>query len=393
MKSTTSARYGLPALALAYFTLGTGSLAVIGLLGPLAVQFGVSQAEIASLVTVFALTFAVAAPLVQVTLGTLPKRTLLNAGLAVLAVGSLASVLAPSFAWAIAARVLMAMGAACVGPVASSLGAGLVQPHEQTKALATVFGGMTMATVVGVPLSAWVGSILSWQAVFYAVAILAALCAITIHWLIEDTVAGQRIPLRAFIGVFQRASTGWAVGVTLFQMAAQFATYALISLLLQERFNATSAVVSLALMIFGVGGIGGNWVAGRIGDRFPTESVLWVSQVGLMVVFLALASVSERHEIALLLLASWAVFAMLFQAPQQKRLIALAPDMRGLLLAMNASALYLGMSLGSLVARQTHSLWGSAALPLASMALLTGAMLALRISSISADREAKRPSA
>ena len=125
-------------------------------------------------------------------------------------------------------------------------------------------------------------------------------------------------------------------------------------------------MVSLALPIFGVGGIGGNWVAGRIGDRFAPDSVLWASLAGLMVVFLALAAVSARYEIALLLLAAWAAFAMLFQAPQQKRLIELAPELRGHLLAMNASALYLGMSVGSLVASHTHGRWGAAALPLIS---------------------------
>ncbi len=382
-------RKGLLALSAAYFVLGTGSLAVIGLLDPMARHFHVSQAGIAQLVTVFALTFAVSAPMLQMLLGQLPRRMLLIAGLLLMAAGSLGSAFAPSFAWAVAARVVMAVGAAAVGPVASALGASLVPQQEQTKALATVFGGMTVATVIGVPLSSWIGQAMSWQAVFELLTLTALACVAAAAMLIRDGSAGQRVSIRALAQVFERATTAWGVAVTLFQMAAQFATYALISLLLKEQFGASSATVSLGLLVFGVGGIAGNAIAGRIGDRFATDRVIWASIAGLLVVFLMLAFAPAHPFTALALLAAWAVVAMLFQAPQQKRLISLAPQWRGLLLAVNASALYLGMSVGSFAASHVYSAWGASGLPVASAALVGLSALAFVLSQLSAKREGR----
>ena len=117
---------GLWSLSLAYFTMGTSSIAVVGLVHPIAAVLGVSKPDVAVLITVFAITFALAAPLLQVAAGSLPRRTLLLCGLVVLGTGCLLSALAPTYAGVVAARVLMALGAAAVGPVASGLGAGLV---------------------------------------------------------------------------------------------------------------------------------------------------------------------------------------------------------------------------------------------------------------------------
>ena len=142
------------ALALAYFTMGTSSIAVVGLVSNMAADLRVSKPDVAVLITVFAITFALAAPLLQVAAGSLARRTLLLGGLVVMAAGCALSALAPTYGGVVAARVLMALGAAAVGPVASSLGAGLVPPERQGQALAVVFGGMTLASVLGLPFTA-----------------------------------------------------------------------------------------------------------------------------------------------------------------------------------------------------------------------------------------------
>ncbi len=154
---------GLWSLSMAYFVMGTSSIAVVGLVNNMAADLQVSKPDVAVLITVFALTFALAAPLLQVAAGSLPRRSLLLGGLVVMASGCLLSALAPSYGGVVAARVLMALGAAAVGPVASGLGAGLVPPERQGHALAVVFGGMTLASVLGLPLTAWLGAQLGWR--------------------------------------------------------------------------------------------------------------------------------------------------------------------------------------------------------------------------------------
>jgi len=362
-------RLGLLALAAAYFTLGVGSLAVIGLLDPMAQRFGVARADVAQLVTVFALTFAVAAPLLQMVLGRVARRHLLLLGLAALAAGALGTAWAPSIAWVLAARLLMALGAALIGPTASALGASLVPAAAQGRALATVFAGMSVATVLGVPLAAWVGHLADWRSVFVLLAALAGLCASGVALWVEEGELRAPVDARSFLQILNTPASAWAVLVTLLQMAAQFASYALIAALLHERFGATAAYVSFALLVFGVGGIGGNTLAARLGDRFAPEALLRLAIGGLALVFLLLAVLPLGALGASVLLALWAVLGMFFQAPQQKRLISLAPELRSLVLALNASALYLGMSLGAFLGARSYAGLGAESLCFLSFAI------------------------
>ncbi len=380
-------RAALLALSAAYFVFGTGSLAVIGLIEPMARQWQISRTAVAQLVTVFALAFALLAPVVQVAAARLPRRQLIVAGLLTLALGLLGTAMSPDLGMALACRVLTALGAAAVGPVASSLAASLVPPQRQAQALATVFAGMSTATVVGVPLAAWLGQALSWQGVFVVLAVAAALCAGAVRaWVTEGPPAVPVQP-RDLLGMLGRPASGWAFGATLTQMAAQFATYGLVALLLRQRFGASPAQVSTALMVFGVGGVAANALVARLGDRLPASRLIAASLAGLAAVFAALQAGGDHLALAFTLLAAWALLGTLFMVPQQKRLIALAPAQRGLLLAVNASALYLGMSLGTAIGAAAHDLFGLDALPLASLALVGFAALSHGLSVRAARRE------
>jgi DHA1 family inner membrane transport protein len=104
-----------------------------------------------------------------------------------------------------------------------------------------------------------------------------------------------------------------------------------------------------------------------------TDRLLWTSIAGLFLAFVALAAAAPASTaLATSLMVIWALVAMLFQAPQQKRLIGLAPQWRGLVLAMNASALYLGMSLGTVAGTQAYRAWG-----LDSLAVLSATITVL----------------
>lgn len=351
------------ALSLAYFTMGTASIAVVGLVNTMATDLGVSRPDIAVLITVFAITFAIAAPLLQVAAGRLPRRTLLLAGLGVLATGCLLSALAPTHAGVVAARVLMALGAAAVGPVASGLGAGLVPAERQGQALAVVFGGMTLASVLGLPLTAWLGAQLGWRLMFGALALLGVLTALTITVLVSDRHPAPAISLASFGQVFRQPAAAWAVAMSVCHMSAQFALFALVAPFLQERFGVGPGQLSLALLLGGLSGVAGNLLAGRLGDRLGAARSLQVSVLGMGCAAVALLLLPGLPWLGLAAYCAWSLAGMGFYAPQQKRLIGLAPDLRNLLLALNASALYVGMSVGSAAGSQAWLHLGPGSLP------------------------------
>ena len=244
----------LLSLSAAYFTLGTGSLAVIALVPSMAADLSTSPAAIANLLTAFALTFALAAPLSQVLLGHLPRRTLLLGGLVVMSTASIAGAFAWSYGVLTVTRVVMGLGAAAVGPMALAVAAGLTPPEQQGRALAVTFSGMMLATVLGIPLSAWLGELVGWRAVLLVIGVVGLGAAVSVFRLVHDTNAGGRVSLGTLLAVLARRRPGLSVATSLLQMAAQFATYALLLPYLTDRAGVAASWGAVAFFMFGIGG-------------------------------------------------------------------------------------------------------------------------------------------
>jgi DHA1 family inner membrane transport protein len=362
----------LISLSAAYFVVGTASLLVVALSAPLAGHLHVSHAAVANLLTVFALTFAVSAPAAQVLFGHLPRRALLMGGLGILSASTALAALVDDYWLVFGTRLAAGAGAAVIGPMCSAIAAGLARPEQQGRALALVFSGMTLATVLGVPLAAWLGALVGWKAVFLLVAAVGLLAALGVWRLVHDRSRGVRVTLPALMHVATSRRSGMSVATTMLQMAAQFATYALIVAFLLERMGATQAWVVAVLFAFGIGGVAGNLLAGSMADRLGADRTVHLSLLGLAAVFVLLLVAPASPVLALILAVAWAITGILFQAPQHKRLVEIDPEARSLLLASNASALYLGMSLGAFLAGLAYHFSGPSWLPALSL-LLVGA--------------------
>jgi MFS transporter, DHA1 family, inner membrane transport protein len=360
--------------------MGVGAMSVIGLVEPMAHDLGVSRGAVALLVTVYALIYAIAAPALQTVVGHWDRRHLIVLGLGTMAIGSLMCAIASSFAVVAAARMLMAIGGALVGPMSSAAGAGLVPAERQGAALGIVFSGMTIATVLGVPLCAFLGAIVGWRVVMALVAGLSVAVMILVLIALPSGSRGIRTTQGALLTVISDKVLAPAISVTFFQMAAQFATYSLIGAYLITIFNVDISLVPVALVIFGIGGVVGNTMAARLIGTFGVEQLILASLVMLGLIFGAFLVAPVSVVIAFSLLALWSIAALLMMAPQQARLVTIAPGAGNLVLALNASALYLGMAVGSALAGLIFDRLGAAALPLASLALTALGLLAFLVS-------------
>lgn len=387
--SDRSTELSLRLLSFAYFAMGTGSLAVVGTLPSIAASLDLGRGAVALLVTAFSVTFAIAAPLLQILYGDRPRRTLILVGLGLMAIGAIGSALAPNYSVLLAARIVAGLGAAAVGPVASALGSSLVPPMAQGHALAVVFSGMTIASVAGVPLAAWLGATVGWRPMFALIGIGTAVLALLVARTVRDRSGGRRVRPADLFEALRHPATGFGVAVMVLEMAGMFATYTMIAPMLADRFGAGPAAVSAALSVIGIAGVLGNVAARRIARLWPADRAIAVSLVGLAVVFGLLAVIPGIYLAAVTLLVFWALASDVFMPSQQRRMVELAPEMRGLLLALNSSAIYVGMSLGSFAAGTLHPLYGLGVLPVASVGFFVLALGALALS----RRAARRPSA
>ncbi|MDE1147511.1 MAG: MFS transporter [Azospirillaceae bacterium] len=361
-------------LSLAYFTMGTGSLAVVGALPAIATSMNLTRGAVALLMSAFAVAFAIGAPVVQMVAGHLPRRTLLLAGLTVLGAAAGLSAMADSYPTLLAARLLGALGGCAVSPVVSALGSTLVPTRFQGRALAIVFSGMTMASVIGVPLSAWVADRIGWRPLFLGIGVWTWAVALALAWGIRDRGRGHAVRPRQLLAVLRHPGVGGGILIMVAEMAGLFTTYTLVTPLLRDRFGADADQTSLALMALGVAGLGGNYLARWLADLWSADRSVAVALAVLAATFLGLAGAPPRLWAAVAGLVAWALANDLFMPAQQRRMVELAPDMRGLVLALNASAIYAGMAVGSFTGGTLYPLTGVGVLPLASAGFMAVAL-------------------
>jgi DHA1 family inner membrane transport protein len=360
-------------LAFANFVIGIGAFVVVGVLSPIAVAFDISKAEAGWVLTAYSLFYAVSSPLLVALTGAVDRALLIVAGLLIFLGGALLACVAPSFDMLLVARGVMAMGAGVVTPVAASIGAALVSPEHRGRALATIFSGFTLAQVFGVPAGAWLGYSFGWRAALWAVALLAAIAAAVLFKLAPRRLKIPGASLKSLGEALATPRLMLAVSLTALFFGALYALYTYLAAFLEMRHGLGRDGVTLALMISGAAAVVGNWLGGALTDRIgpvPTLIVACAAQCAIMP-FLTLVLLPLWGSLTGI--AVWNLCAFPFMAPQQARLAGLDPTRTSTLLGLNASAIYLGGSIGSMLGGEALNVAGVAALgPVGALLALAG---------------------
>lgn len=379
-------RPALRALASANFAVGIMSYGLVGALPVLASAWRITPGQAAMLLATFSIAYAVGAPLVQIVLGRTPRRRLLLMGVAVLAGATLTGAAVSSFGGLLATRIVAGLSAGAVAPVAQAIAIGLTPVERRGRALAVVFAGVTLSSVIAAPLMALVAHLCGWRAVFVGVASLTAASGLWMANAVHDSSCGERMPPARLLRLALRPATATGLAVTVLQTAAFFATYTLALPLASDRFGASASQGAFALLAYGVVGMAGNLLAQHLSLRYAADGLIRVVLLIMLPLFATLALLGNlqgndglRQAIALFLLLIWALMQDLFFPSQLRRLVALEADVHGMIIALNSSSIFVGISLGSAMGGHMADHPGLKMLPSLS-ALLTllafGALLA-----------------
>jgi DHA1 family inner membrane transport protein len=383
-----SSRTLLWLLAFANFVIGMGAFVVIGVLTPIASDYDVSPPTAGWLMTAYALTYAFTSPVLVALTGRVDRAHVLIAGLALFTLGALAVLAAPGFATLLLARGLMALGGGLVTPVAASIAAASVAPEHRGAALATIFGGLTLAQVFGIPVGAWLGYAFGWRMAFVAVA---ALSAVGLALLTRFAPRGLRTPLTTLstlAEVLRSPRLLLAISFTALFVGGLYVLYTYFTPFLETRYGLRGNGVTIVLVIYGIGATLGNTIGGFLADRIGSFRTLVILCLAQLVLLPFLTLVETPLVVAVITLVVWSAFTWSFMAPQQTRLVALDPPRTPVLFALNASAIYIGGSIGSLIGGATLHVGGFA--PLGPVAALI-AMLALGVLVLVERTPASRP--
>lgn len=258
---------GLLALALGGFGIGLTEFVIAGLLTPVANDLGVSVPTAGYLVSGYALAVVFGALALPPLLAKwAPKRALLLL-MVLFVVGNAISALAPGYAALLAGRVVAALAHGAFFGIGSVLASALVAKEKQAGAISIMFGGLTLANVLGVPMGTFVGQQWGWRATFATIAVVGVVSFAGIAALVPDAHAeSSERSLRAELAVFSRTQVWYSLGMTVLVFGGMFGAFMYIEPLLTRVTGFDDGAVPWLLVLFGVGLFGGNLLGGRLAD-------------------------------------------------------------------------------------------------------------------------------
>lgn len=255
------------ALCLGAFALGVSEFASMGLLPQVAADAGVSVSTGGLTISAYAVGVVVGAPLIALSFTRCPRRRLLIGLALLIALGNLASAVAPDFLSITAARLIAGLPHGAYLGTAAMVAASLVPPNRRGSAVARVILGLSIANLLGVPLATWLGQLAGWRVVFGTVAVLALATALLIRLCLPVVEAGPAVGIGREMKAVLHPRVLLALGTAAVGFGGMFAIYSYIAPTLTEVTRVQEATVPILLAVFGSGMIVGNMAGGWLADR------------------------------------------------------------------------------------------------------------------------------
>jgi len=335
------------ALMFGNFVIGCGVMSVAGTLNDISRSLDVSVALAGQLIAIAAATMAFGAPLLAGWVSGFDRRRLLALALLWYGVGHAVSALMPSYAALWPVRAVTMLAAAVFTPQAAAAIGFMAAPHERGRAITFIFLGWSIASVLGLPLAAWLGETFGWGVAFDAIGGLALVAAVWVYAAMPDGVRPAALSLRAWKDVLTNPVLMAMVGVTALFGAGQFTLFSYFTPYYKTQIGASAEQITLLLMWFGLFGLVGNVVLTRVIDRVGPNAAVTVAMI-LMTTSLALWPLGGTSFVAVAtVLIPWGLGCFASNSAQQARLGQAAPALAPALMALNTSAIYLGQAAGA----------------------------------------------
>ncbi|WP_436072451.1 MFS transporter [Devosia sp. LjRoot3] len=334
------------AMAIGSFGIGTGEFAIMGLLPNLAGDLGVTEPEAGHVISAYAFGVVVGAPLIAVLFARAPRKPLLLALMALFALGNVGSALAPDYWSLVLLRFVSGLPHGAYFGIAALIAASMVDVGYRARAVGRVMLGLTLATLIGMPLATWLGQGLGWRPTFFAVGGIGALAVLMVMRFVPAIqVAEGASPLRE-LGALKRPQVWLTLGIAATGCGGMFSVFTYIVPLLTEVTGIPTIWVPVVLALFGVGMTLGNVLGAYMADRALMKTIggmLAFNIVSLAAVpWLALAWPTAALSVL------GVGFTVAIGTALQTRLMDVAADGQTLAATLNHAAFNIANALGAL---------------------------------------------
>jgi predicted MFS family arabinose efflux permease len=334
------------ALLFGNFVIGTGVMVVPGALNEISESLQVSVATAGQLISAGALLMCIGAPLFAALVAGWDRRRLLALSMVWYGALHLACIAAPTFAALLPLRVLSMASPAIFTPQAAACVGLLVPPEQRGRAITFIFLGWSLASVLGLPIGAFVGGTLGWRSAFALVGLLSLGSALWVWRMMPDGVRPQALSAAAWKETFRSRALMLCIVVTVLYSAGQFVLFSYFAPYYKVKIGITPGELSLLLMWFGGFGFLGNMLMSRHVDRIGASRAV-MAGVAAMALSLLIWPLGTSLMLAALVAVPWALGCFSSNSAQQARLVGIAPALAAGSIALNTSAMYAGQAIGA----------------------------------------------
>ena len=339
-------RLALFALAMGGFAIGTSEFGTMGLLPYFSRSLRITAPQAGHVISAYALGVVVGAPVLAFLAARLRRRTALVGLMIFFAIANGLSAFAPDYHWMLALRFLAGLPHGAYFGVASLVAASVVPPERRAQAIARVMLGLTVATIVGVPIANGIGQLVGWRWSFALVAILAFSTALLVYVLVPQAGSATTNAVNRLreLSILKRRQVWLTLGIGAIGFSGMFAVYTYLASTLLYVTKSPAVVLPFMLAAFGIGMTAGNLVSAWFADKALMPTIAWVlvwAVAGLALYPFAIHAIWSMAVVILLIGGGGGL-----ATPLQARLMDVAEEAQMLAAALNHSAFNIANALG-----------------------------------------------
>ena len=335
-------------LTIGMFALGMDAYIVAGLIPSISKSFNKSSSAIGQGVTVFTLFFSISAPIFSTILAKSPVKKILIIALSVFTLSNIITAISMNYMLYIVSRAIAGLGAGVFSPIAISASNHLVSEKNKGKAIAFTVGGMSVGTVIGVPLGLEIANISNWRFAMLIIIVISFIALISISILMPKFKIETPPNLKDRFQLFLNKHVLRVISVTLCAAIASLGLYTYLADIIKT--NTDTKNLTYYLTAWGIGGLIGSFGIGFIIDRFKNTRFVMLIILILLALSFSLIPISINLPIlGLIPFILWGAMGWATQAPQQHILLKKHPEYGGSAVVLNSSINYLGSAMGSAI--------------------------------------------
>ncbi|EEK45069.1 Multidrug resistance protein [Bacillus cereus m1293] len=344
-------------LAIVAFFVGLDSLLVAPLLPVITETISIPDGSGGLLITIYALCYGITAPVFGMMSDRVGRKRMIIIGFIIFSISTFCTGLAKNFEILLLFRGLTGLSGAMIMPSIFALVGDKVTYESRGKAMGTIMGAMIGSTVIGVPIGAFLSEIGNWQWTFYSIGLLTLFLTLLINHILRNEKEREDVhvsltetvdaPLKMTV---VNISVLFALLATFLWTIGLHGMFSYIGVYYENNFGISVGKIGIVIFLAGVGSVAGNILGGKLADKIGKKSVIVIASIVSSISVMSFSLSTENLVIAIIVHIIWSLFIGFGQASLTALISELKPAVRGTVMALNSSAMYIGMTIASGVA-------------------------------------------